>query len=152
MLMLASAGLNLYSSFQGSQESKKSAQANAAIYEQQAYNIDVAKYLTLSKIEREKQATAGTIRAQAGLYGGTMSGSPIEILNRNFTEYELDKALTKHNYETEKAYALASRDMVLSEGKAKSNAFLLEGIGGALSSGSQLSTKFGKTSVPKSTK
>lgn len=149
MLMLASAGLNLYSSFQGSQESKKTAAANAAVYEQQAYNIDVAKYLTLSKLEREKKATAGTIRAQAGLYGGTMAGSPIEILNRNLTEYELDKALTKHNYETEKAYALASRDLTLNEGKSKSNAFLLEGIGGALSSGAQLSTKFGNKTTKK---
>jgi len=83
------------------------AKYNARIKEQQARMIEAQKGLEGYQYDRAMGRAGGTLRANVGASGITMSGSPMSALLDMMTQMELDKAIGQYNLEYQKRGALS---------------------------------------------
>lgn len=108
---------------------------NARIQEQQAAQIEGAKKIDLAQTEKQKRRRLSTIRAQAGAFGGTLAGSPLEVLSDTVAEFEIDKTINAFNFDIQKTSALAGASLSRFEGaqaraagKSKAFSTILTGV------------------------
>ena len=83
------------------------AKYNAKIKEQQAKMIEAQKGLEAYQFDRAMGKAGGTLRANVGASGITMSGSPMAAWIDMETQMELDKAIGQYNLEYQKRFALS---------------------------------------------
>jgi len=85
----------------------KEAKYNAAIYQEQAGMIENQKNLKAAQDDRMIRFSIGQHTAITASKGIEMSGSAMAILSDTLTQLEMDKAITKYNYDVQK-YAVGS--------------------------------------------
>lgn len=102
---LAATGMQAFGQYKGASDSKKAANYNASIYDQQVSLFDEAKKFDVYRIERAKEKAFGAQRAGYAKAGVTSEGTPFEVMADTAFNYELDKAITVYNYEVQKSQA-----------------------------------------------
>jgi hypothetical protein len=121
---------------------KKEANYNASLAEQQANNIENQQGLLNYQSNRQiGQVIGKTTTATAGK-GITMSGSPMAIMLDTYTQMEMDKRIQINNLETEKQQSLSQAEALRRKGKTA----VYQGYTNAFTSALQTGVNYGMMS------
>lgn len=151
---------NLYGGFQEAKAVKAQgaadqaqAEANAAIYEAQAKNIQEAQKITDSQFRTNANLLKGTAITNAAKSGLKISGSTANSISQSILALQMDHAYERHNLEIKRVNALNDASEQRMQGQlaylqAKSDAssIKLNSMASALSSASDWYDKYWKSS------
>ena len=104
--VLLQAGSQIKSAGKASTEAKY----NAKIKEEQARMVEAQKGLEAYQYDRAMGRAGGTLRANVGRAGITMSGSPMAVWLDMETQMELDKAVGQYNLEYQKRFNISQAE------------------------------------------
>lgn len=96
-----STGMQMYGNYKSAQEQAKAEKYNANIASQRAMAIRIAGQNETARLRRQKDTLLSTQKARYAKAGVLFEGSPMEVMIDSATQYELDIANTRYNYETE---------------------------------------------------
>ena len=109
-VLLAAGILQAYSQIKSAGKASTEAKYNAKIKEEQAQMVEAQKGLEAYQYDRAMGRAGGTLRANVGRAGITMSGSPMAVWLDMATQMELDKAIGQYNLEWQKRGILSESE------------------------------------------
>jgi hypothetical protein len=129
-------GLSVVSSLAQGQAARRAADYNAALYERNAQVAQQRAAVDEARQRRLAAMRAGANRAAIGASGVAVEGSPLDILESNAAQEELDALMIRWNAANAASDARASGELARATGRsAQTQSFLQAGsallLGGA---------------------
>lgn len=128
---------------------------NASILEDKARLIDVQSSIDQGQYTRAAGRMAAQSTAAIAKQGTALEGSALAVMMRNETEINLDKAISKLNFDTDKNYTLAEAQQARIQSSIAANreeragkAAVRSGYSGAFSSMLQGATTYAMYKIP----
>lgn len=125
---------------------KSEANYNATLLEGKANLIDVQSSIEQGQITRQAGQAMSTSVATVAKQGTGLSGSALAVMLNTQKQYEIDKTISKFNYDQEKNYTMAEADAQRRAGKAA----VRGGYANAFSSLLQGATTYAMYKIPTS--
>lgn len=145
-LMAGSAALSAVGSISEGIAKNRQAQVNAQIYEAQAKNIATAQQITAEKYRAQQNALRGQATATAARAGLKISGSTANSISQSIMQLQMDNSYEQYNLEVKKQNAFSNAALERYQGRQAMFGGFLKAGSTALFAGSDIYSKYWKTS------
>lgn len=147
-LSLGGAALSAVGSIQEGFTQKRTAEANAQIYEQQAKNIATAQKITAEQYRTKANVLRGEATATAARNGVRISGTTANSISQSIMQLQMDNSYQQYNLQVKKQEAYNNAALQRFQGKQAMMNGLMKAGSTALTAGSEYYDKYWKGNSP----